>query len=124
MRITVPKALTESSVKWNGEAGRAWSAGLPAPARHHLEQWGARWISGGDRAFAEFVDCEPIAKEASRLERLRLTVYDRWVETELVLGRHAEVVAALREMPAPTPTRRACTPATAPTPRRTRYTRP
>ncbi|TDE20868.1 hydroxyurea phosphotransferase [Nonomuraea mesophila] len=42
MRITVPEALTASHVKWDGEAGRAWSAGLPALAERYLEEWGLR----------------------------------------------------------------------------------
>ncbi|TMS00478.1 aminoglycoside phosphotransferase family protein [Nonomuraea basaltis] len=42
MRITVPEALTESHVKYDGEAGRAWSAGLPALGERYLEEWGLR----------------------------------------------------------------------------------
>ncbi|WP_049574613.1 aminoglycoside phosphotransferase family protein [Nonomuraea sp. SBT364] len=46
MRIVVPPALTESHVKWDGEAGRAWSAGLPALAERYLEEWELR-LDGG-----------------------------------------------------------------------------
>ncbi|MFI7634004.1 aminoglycoside phosphotransferase family protein [Nonomuraea sp. NPDC049400] len=42
MRIKVPTALTESHVKYDGEAGRAWSAGLPALGERYLEEWGLR----------------------------------------------------------------------------------
>ncbi|MEV1168020.1 aminoglycoside phosphotransferase family protein [Nonomuraea sp. NPDC049784] len=42
MRIKVPAALTESHVKYDGEAGRAWSAGLPALGERYLEEWGLR----------------------------------------------------------------------------------
>ncbi|WP_246647059.1 aminoglycoside phosphotransferase family protein [Nonomuraea ceibae] len=42
VRIVVPPALTESHVKWDGEAGRAWSAGLPALAERYLEEWELR----------------------------------------------------------------------------------
>ncbi|MFG1947306.1 aminoglycoside phosphotransferase family protein [Nonomuraea sp. NPDC048826] len=42
MRIIVPPALTASHVKFDGEAGRAWSAGLPALAGRYLEEWGLR----------------------------------------------------------------------------------
>ncbi|PZG21766.1 aminoglycoside phosphotransferase family protein [Nonomuraea aridisoli] len=42
MRIKVPEALTASHVKWDGEAGRAWSAGLPALAERYLEEWDLR----------------------------------------------------------------------------------
>ncbi|MGA4995432.1 aminoglycoside phosphotransferase family protein [Nonomuraea bangladeshensis] len=42
MRIVVPEALTASHVKWDGEAGRAWSAGLPALAERYLEEWELR----------------------------------------------------------------------------------
>ncbi|NRQ30306.1 hydroxyurea phosphotransferase [Nonomuraea sp. NN258] len=46
MRIVVPPALTESHVEIDGEAGRAWSAGLPALAERYLDQWGLR-LAGG-----------------------------------------------------------------------------
>ncbi|MEV0351664.1 aminoglycoside phosphotransferase family protein [Nonomuraea sp. NPDC050680] len=42
MEIVVPAALTEFHVKHEGEAGRAWSAGLPALAERYLEQWDLR----------------------------------------------------------------------------------
>ncbi|MER5998096.1 aminoglycoside phosphotransferase family protein [Nonomuraea angiospora] len=42
MKIRVPAALTESHVKYDGEAGRAWSAGLPALAERYLEEWALR----------------------------------------------------------------------------------
>ncbi|MGW0806091.1 aminoglycoside phosphotransferase family protein [Nonomuraea sp. NPDC002799] len=42
MRIKVPAALTASHVKYDGEAGRAWSAGLPALAERYLDEWGLR----------------------------------------------------------------------------------
>jgi streptomycin 6-kinase len=42
MRIQVPEALTESHIKYDGEAGRAWSAGLPALAARYLEEWDLR----------------------------------------------------------------------------------
>ncbi|MGN9837319.1 aminoglycoside phosphotransferase family protein [Nonomuraea sp. H19] len=42
MRIKVPEALTESHVKYDGEAGRAWSAGLPALGERYLAEWGLR----------------------------------------------------------------------------------
>ncbi|MFC7591425.1 aminoglycoside phosphotransferase family protein [Nonomuraea antimicrobica] len=42
MRIKVPRALTESHVKYDGAAGRAWSAGLPALAERFLAEWELR----------------------------------------------------------------------------------
>ncbi|MFG1961385.1 aminoglycoside phosphotransferase family protein [Nonomuraea sp. NPDC049028] len=42
MEIVVPAALTESHVKYDGEAGRSWSAGLPALAERYLKRWGLR----------------------------------------------------------------------------------
>ncbi|WP_433514004.1 aminoglycoside phosphotransferase family protein [Nonomuraea sp. CA-143628] len=42
MEIVVPAALTEFHVKHDGEAGRAWSAGLPALAERYLKQWDLR----------------------------------------------------------------------------------
>ncbi len=38
----MPEALTESHIKYEGEAGRAWSAGLPALAERYLEEWDLR----------------------------------------------------------------------------------
>ncbi|MCK2214117.1 aminoglycoside phosphotransferase family protein [Actinomadura sp. ATCC 31491] len=42
MKIVVPEALTASHVRWDGEAGRAWTAGLPALAGRYLEEWELR----------------------------------------------------------------------------------
>ncbi|MFC4015789.1 aminoglycoside phosphotransferase family protein [Nonomuraea purpurea] len=42
MRITVPTALKDSHVHYDGEAGRAWTAGLPALGERFLEEWGLR----------------------------------------------------------------------------------
>ncbi|WP_169983960.1 BTAD domain-containing putative transcriptional regulator [Microbispora sp. H10836] len=49
-------------------------------------------------AFAEFADCPLVADEARRLEESRLTAYERLAETELALGRHAEVAAELADL--------------------------
>ncbi|GAA3670305.1 aminoglycoside phosphotransferase family protein [Nonomuraea antimicrobica] len=38
----MPRALTESHVKYDGAAGRAWSAGLPALAERFLAEWELR----------------------------------------------------------------------------------
>ncbi|WP_425566398.1 aminoglycoside phosphotransferase family protein [Nonomuraea roseoviolacea] len=46
MEIVVPEALTASHVKWDGEAGRAWVAGLPELAARYLEEWELR-LDGG-----------------------------------------------------------------------------
>ncbi|SEG79534.1 streptomycin 6-kinase/streptomycin 6-kinase [Nonomuraea solani] len=42
MVIEVPAALTASHVKWEGEAGRLWAAGLPALAERYLDEWDLR----------------------------------------------------------------------------------
>jgi streptomycin 6-kinase len=42
MTIVVPPALTANHVKQDGEAGRAWSAGLPALAERYLGEWELR----------------------------------------------------------------------------------
>ncbi|WP_336212456.1 aminoglycoside phosphotransferase family protein [Nonomuraea sp. LPB2021202275-12-8] len=42
MKIVVPPALAENHVKQEGEAGRAWSAGLPALGERYLKEWGLR----------------------------------------------------------------------------------
>jgi streptomycin 6-kinase len=48
MEIVVPPALTASHIKYDGEAGRAWSAGLPALARRYLDEWRLT-LDGGPR---------------------------------------------------------------------------
>ncbi|MEU2244213.1 aminoglycoside phosphotransferase family protein [Streptomyces sp. NPDC018338] len=40
--IHVPEALARSQAKYNGEAGRAFVAGLPALAEEFLDRWGLR----------------------------------------------------------------------------------
>jgi streptomycin 6-kinase len=42
MEIVVPAALTAFHVKHDGEAGRVWSAGLPALAERYLDEWDLR----------------------------------------------------------------------------------
>lgn len=42
----MPEALTESHVKYDGDKGRVWSAGLPALAERYLEEWGLRLDDG------------------------------------------------------------------------------
>ena len=42
MTIVVPPALAANHVKQDGEAGRAWSAGLPALAERYLREWELR----------------------------------------------------------------------------------
>lgn len=49
-------------------------------------------------AFADFIDCAPIAEEAEQLEQLRLFAYERWAEAELIMGRPGQVVAELTEL--------------------------
>ncbi|MBO3750064.1 AfsR/SARP family transcriptional regulator [Streptosporangiaceae bacterium NEAU-GS5] len=56
-------------------------------------------------AFGEFTDCHTIAAVSERLEQLRLTAYECWVETELALGRHTRLVGELYEAVAAQPYR-------------------
>ncbi|MGW3347717.1 aminoglycoside phosphotransferase family protein [Nonomuraea rubra] len=42
MRIKVPEALTESHLRYERDAGRAWNAGLPALAERFLDEWNLR----------------------------------------------------------------------------------
>ncbi|MEV0388638.1 aminoglycoside phosphotransferase family protein [Nonomuraea sp. NPDC050643] len=48
MGIKVPEALTASHIHYDGEAGRAWAAGLPALAERFLDEWDLR-LDGGTR---------------------------------------------------------------------------
>ncbi|MFD1543848.1 aminoglycoside phosphotransferase family protein [Nonomuraea guangzhouensis] len=55
MEIVVPAALTEFHVKHDGEAGRAWSAGLPALAERYLERWELRLDGGAAHGMVSLV---------------------------------------------------------------------
>ncbi|WP_329109691.1 NB-ARC domain-containing protein [Micromonospora sp. NBC_01699] len=80
---------------------------LVTHARHDLDQARTEDANLGLRsaldlwrgpAFDGFLDCEPVAAEADRLEQQRLSVQERWTETELDLGRHREMVEVLTEL--------------------------
>lgn len=49
-------------------------------------------------AYADFVACDLLAEEASRLEQLRLTAYEGWAEAELALGRHVDLTTELADL--------------------------
>jgi streptomycin 6-kinase len=70
MRIKVPAALTESHVKYDGEAGRAWSAGLPALAERYLDEWGLRLDGGPMHGVVSLV--LPVVREDGSKAALKL----------------------------------------------------
>jgi DNA-binding SARP family transcriptional activator len=89
--------------------------GLDAARFRRLAAQGGATLAGGDAvraghrfraaldlwrgsAYAEFTDCPALAEEATRLEQLRLTVYEGWAEAQLRLGHHAVPVDALSDL--------------------------
>lgn len=75
------------------------SAALASGDAAHAGQWLREALNlWHGPAYAEFTDCPAIADEATRLEQLRLTVYEGWAEAELRLGHHSGLVDALSDL--------------------------
>jgi predicted ATPase/DNA-binding SARP family transcriptional activator len=84
-------------------AGReALEGGKAAAAADH---YGAALGLWRGRALADVADVEPLAREAARLEELRLLAVEGRVEADLALGRHAEVTGELEGLVAEYPVR-------------------
>jgi predicted ATPase/DNA-binding SARP family transcriptional activator len=84
-------------------AGReALEGGKAAAAAIHFSEALGLWRG---RALADVADVEPLAREAARLEELRLLVVEGRVEADLALGRHAEVTGELEGLVAEYPVR-------------------
>lgn len=49
-------------------------------------------------AYVEFVDCELVAQEAKRLDRLRLDTYEWWAQAQLATREYGAVVPELEEL--------------------------
>jgi predicted ATPase/DNA-binding SARP family transcriptional activator len=74
-------------------AGReALEAGAAAEAADRFREALGLWRG---RALADVAEVEPLAREAARLEELRLLATEGRIEADLALGRHAEVVGEL-----------------------------
>ena len=57
------------------------------------------------RALADVCEVEPLAREAARLEELRLAAVEGRIEADIALGRHAEVTGELEGLVAEYPLR-------------------
>ncbi|WP_214318854.1 aminoglycoside phosphotransferase family protein [Nonomuraea sediminis] len=68
--IVVPAALTANHIQQQGEAGRAWSAGLPALAERYLEEWGLRLDGEPAHGFVSLV--LPVVREDGTGAALKL----------------------------------------------------
>jgi predicted ATPase/DNA-binding SARP family transcriptional activator len=102
--ITVAPGQVDS-VRFEGlvKAGQdALTAGEPAAAASPFAEALALWRGP---ALADVAEVEPLAREAARLEELRLTAVEGGAEAELALGRHAEVVGELERLVAEYPLR-------------------
>lgn len=75
--------------------GAALGEGDAQAAHGHLRAAVDMWRGP---AFGGFLDCEPIAQEAARLEQLRLATYERWAEVSVAIGRYDDVVDELPEL--------------------------
>src|SRR5690606_22186613 len=69
------------------------------------ESLGAAVRMWRDQPLAEFSHVPLVAGEANRLTELYLSAYEDWVELEIRLGRHVEVLTGLDAMAARFPTR-------------------
>jgi predicted ATPase/DNA-binding SARP family transcriptional activator len=84
-------------------AGQAFlSAGEAAAAADRFRQAMGLW---GGRALADVCEVEPLAREAARLEELRLAAVEGRIEADVELGLHAEVTAELEGLIAEYPLR-------------------
>ncbi len=98
-----PDELDSERFRALGEQGRKAAAdGRPGEAVTLLRQALGLWRGP---AFAEFQDAELIRAAAAALDELRLDVLEECVECELLLGRHAELCAEVRELAAEHPLR-------------------
>ena len=66
---------------------------------------GRRWGCGGAAALADVCVVEPLAREAARLEELRLVAVEGRIEADIALGLHAEVTGELEGLVAEYPLR-------------------
>ena len=66
---------------------------------------GRRWALWRGRALADVCVVEPLAREAARLEELRLVAVEGRIEADIALGLHAEVTGELEGLVAEYPLR-------------------
>jgi WD40 repeat protein/DNA-binding SARP family transcriptional activator len=83
-----------------GEGGAGLANGEPEAAARTLRRGLDLWRGP---AYAEFLECRPLAEEATRLDRLRLSAYERWFEAELAVGRAAELTDEMADLVAEHP---------------------
>jgi DNA-binding SARP family transcriptional activator len=98
-----PERLDAARFERLAGAGReALDGGNAAAAANHFGEALGLWRG---RALADVTDVEPLAREAARLEELRLLVVEGRVEADVALGRHAEVAGELEGLVAEYPVR-------------------
>ena len=83
-------------------AQQALSGGEAAAAGSRFREALGLWRG---RALADVCEVEPLAREAARLEELRLTAVEGRVEADLAVGRHGEVIGELEGLVAEFPLR-------------------
>ncbi|MEU4344081.1 aminoglycoside phosphotransferase family protein [Nocardia sp. NPDC023852] len=82
MTIEVPAALTETQLRYNGEAGRAFIAGLPAQAIRYLNEWELRRDGPSLHGVASLV--LPVVRADGTPAALKLQILDDETESEPV----------------------------------------
>ena len=88
-----PELLDAARFERLAGAGReALEAGAAAAAADHFAEALGLWRG---RALADVAEVEPLAREAARLEEVRLLAAEGRVEADLALGRAAEVIGEL-----------------------------
>jgi DNA-binding SARP family transcriptional activator len=85
-----------------GAGQAALSAGEAAAAAEHFREALGLWRGA---ALADVCEVEPLAREAARLEELRLAAAEGRIEADLALGRHAQVTGELEGLVAEYPVR-------------------
>ncbi|MFF8096033.1 aminoglycoside phosphotransferase family protein [Streptomyces sp. NPDC016675] len=92
--IDVPQALAVSQAKYNGEAGRAFVAGLPALAAGFLDRWELRLDGPSMHGWAALV--LPVVRRDGTPAALKLQLLDEETEGEPVALRRWDGDGAVR----------------------------
>ncbi|MFI6325588.1 BTAD domain-containing putative transcriptional regulator [Nonomuraea sp. NPDC050556] len=79
------------AAKGRGELDRGEFAAASRTLREALDLWQGP-------AYADFTGCDLLAEEAGRLEQLQLAAREGWLEAELALGRHLDLVIELADL--------------------------
>ena len=94
--------MRSGSSGWSVRGRRCSARGEAAAAAGRFRQALGLWRG---RALADVCEVEPLAREAARLEELRLAAVEGRIEADIALGLHAEVTGELEGLVAEYPLR-------------------